>query len=594
MAGIKDYSTTNLNNTSLNGISVAEGMLPSNLNNAIRALMVNTRSWYNDSQWVEYGDGDGAYTAAYASATSFTIAGVDVTPIYHEGRRIKLTATTPGTIYGTISSSTFSTDTTINVTWDSGSLSNEAISNVYIGALSKTNNSIPTGVIATATLADGSVTTIKIAADAVTGAKIADDSIDSEHYVDDSIDTVHIADSQITLAKMAANSVDSDQYVDGSIDTIHIANSQITNAKMATNSVDSDQYVDGSIDTIHIGDSQVTTAKIADSNVTTAKINNDAVTIDKIADAVIITNAEASGHTPDDVTFLTTSASDSLYFRQDSSETIDSGDTWSGSDSYIATTAAIDARIIDLVDDVGGFIAIANEDSFPTTNPDINDDAGTIVSIADAGGMTYNTGTGVSTDAQTTGAATVTINSIPAGIGSPIPSGYGMLVETTSTLNTYTFHRLVPIATEVTTVAAISSDITNLSGISADITSLNVISADISSVAAIDTDVSAVAAIDTNVTTAANNITDINTFAVRYRIGATNPATSLDEGDLFFNTTDNELKFYNGSVWTTVQGGLSNVVDDTTPQLGGNLDLNSNNITGTGNIDNVGTILQMD
>jgi hypothetical protein len=272
MAGIKDYSTTQANNTSLNGISTAEGMLPSNLNNAIRALMKNTRDWYNDSQWVEYGDGSGAYTATYASATSFTIAGVDVTAIYHADRRIKITATTPGTIYGTISSSTFSTDTTVNVTWDSGNLSNEAITNIYVGALSKTNNSIPTGVIATATLADGSVTTIKIAADAVTGAKIADDSIDSEHYVDGSIDTVHIADSQITVAKMAANSVDSDQYVDGSIDTIHIANSQITNAKMAANSVDSDQYVDGSIDTIHIGDSQVTTAKIADSNITSAKI----------------------------------------------------------------------------------------------------------------------------------------------------------------------------------------------------------------------------------------------------------------------------------------------------------------------------------
>jgi hypothetical protein len=51
------------NNTSLNGISTAEGMLPSNLNNAIRALMKNTRDWYNDSQWVEYGDGSGAYTA---------------------------------------------------------------------------------------------------------------------------------------------------------------------------------------------------------------------------------------------------------------------------------------------------------------------------------------------------------------------------------------------------------------------------------------------------------------------------------------------------------------------------------------------------
>ena len=272
MAGIKDYSTPQANNTTLNTISVAEGMLPSNINNAIRALMKNTREWFNDSQWVEYGDGDGAYTASYASATSFTIAGVDVTAIYHADRRIKITATTPGTIYGTISSSTFSTNTTVNVTWDSGNLSNEAIDNVYIGAISKTNTSIPGGVIGTIQLVDGSVTTVKLAADAVTGAKIADDSIDSEHYVDGSIDTAHIADSQITNAKMAADSVDSDQYVDGSIDTIHIADSQITNAKMAANSVDSDQYVDGSIDTVHIGDSQVTTAKIADSNITSAKI----------------------------------------------------------------------------------------------------------------------------------------------------------------------------------------------------------------------------------------------------------------------------------------------------------------------------------
>ena len=272
MAGIKDYSTTQANNTDLNGISTAEGMLPSNLNNAIRALMKNTRDWYNDSQWVEYGDGSGAYTAAYASATSFTIAGVDVTSFYHADRRIKVIAPTPGTIYGTISSSSFSTNTTVNVTWDSGNLSNEAITNVFVAALSKTNTSIPGGVIGTAQLADGSVTTAKIAADAVNGDKIADDSIDSEHYVDGSIDTQHIADSQITNAKMAANSVDSDQYVDGSIDTVHIADSQITNAKMAANSVDSDQYVDGSIDTAHIGDSQVTTAKIADSNITSAKI----------------------------------------------------------------------------------------------------------------------------------------------------------------------------------------------------------------------------------------------------------------------------------------------------------------------------------
>ena len=153
---IKDYSTTQASNTSLNSIDVDEGMLPSNLNNAIRALMKNTRDWFNDAQWIEYGDGSGAFTAAYASATSFTIAGANVTSVYHAGRRIKLTASTPGTIFGTISSSSFSTNTTVNVTWDSGNLSNEAITNVYVAALSKTNDSIPTGISATK-IADGTI-----------------------------------------------------------------------------------------------------------------------------------------------------------------------------------------------------------------------------------------------------------------------------------------------------------------------------------------------------------------------------------------------------------------------------------------------------
>ena len=153
---IKDYSTTQASNTTLNTINVAEGMLPSNLNNAIRALMKNTRDWFNDSQWVQYGDGNASVTYAYVSSTSFTIAGIDVTSVYHAGRRIKLTAPTPSTIYGTISSSSFSTNTTVNVTWDSGSLSSEAITYVYLGALSKTNTSLPTGISA-ANIADGTV-----------------------------------------------------------------------------------------------------------------------------------------------------------------------------------------------------------------------------------------------------------------------------------------------------------------------------------------------------------------------------------------------------------------------------------------------------
>jgi len=262
MAGIKDYSTTQADNTTLNSISTAEGMLPSNLNNAIRALMKNTREWFNDSQWVEYGDGSGAYTAAYASSTSFTIASADVTSFYHAGRRIKLIASTPGTIFGTISSSSFSTNTTVNVTWDSGSLSSEAITNVYVGALSKTNTSIPGDVIGATQLADNAVTTSKIQGDAVNGSKIADDSINSEHYVDGSIDTAHIADSQITTAKIA----------DTAVTTAKITDANVTLAKLASSSVNSAKIVDDSIVNADINSSAAIDAtKIADGTVTSTE-----------------------------------------------------------------------------------------------------------------------------------------------------------------------------------------------------------------------------------------------------------------------------------------------------------------------------------
>ena len=262
MAGVKDYSKTASNNTSIGGVSVAEGMLPSNINNAFRAVAADIREWFNDSQWVEYGDGDGAYTATYASSTSFTISGVDVTSIYHANRRIKLIATTPGTIYGTISSSSFSTNTTVNVTWDSGSLSNEAISNVYIAILSQTNDSIPEDSISANKIKSNAVTTAKINADAVTNAKIADDAIDSEHYTDGSIDTAHIADSQITTAKIA----------DTAVTTAKITDANVTLAKLATDSVNSSKIVDGSIVNADINASAaIDASKIADGSVSSTE-----------------------------------------------------------------------------------------------------------------------------------------------------------------------------------------------------------------------------------------------------------------------------------------------------------------------------------
>ena len=171
MAGIKDYSTTAANNTTIGSINTAEGMLPSNINNCFRGLGAEIREWYNDSQWVIYGDGDNGFTITYASATSFTVSAVDVTSFYHVGRRVKAIATTPGTIYGTISATTFSTNTTVTVTWDSGSLSNEAVT-IYVGALSKTNDSIPELVITNAKIsASAAIDVSKIGGGAVSSTE---------------------------------------------------------------------------------------------------------------------------------------------------------------------------------------------------------------------------------------------------------------------------------------------------------------------------------------------------------------------------------------------------------------------------------------
>jgi hypothetical protein len=97
------------------------------------------------------------------------------------------------------------------------------------------------------------------------------------------------------------------------------------------------------------------------------------------------------------------------------------------------------------------------------------------------------------------------------------------------------------------------------------------------------TNINTVATNITNVNTTATNITGVNSFAERYRVASSDPATSLDEGDLVYNSTDNALKYYNGTSWVSITAGLSDVVSDTTPQLGGNLDVNGNSIVSASN-----------
>lgn len=75
----------------------------------------------------------------FASGTSFTVTGVDVTATYHAGRRIR-TVNTGGTRYSTVSSSAFAANTTVNLVNDAGVL-DAGLSSVAYGWNSYTNPS---------------------------------------------------------------------------------------------------------------------------------------------------------------------------------------------------------------------------------------------------------------------------------------------------------------------------------------------------------------------------------------------------------------------------------------------------------------------
>ena len=73
-------------------------------------------------EWIYTGD-----TVVRVSATAFTIADSDRSGPYNAGRKIKVVGDATGTIYGTISSSTYSSSTAVNINFDSGSMANESL-----------------------------------------------------------------------------------------------------------------------------------------------------------------------------------------------------------------------------------------------------------------------------------------------------------------------------------------------------------------------------------------------------------------------------------------------------------------------------------
>jgi len=216
----------------------------------------------------------------------------------------------------------------------------------------------------------------------------------------------------------------------------------------------------------------------------------DTVSADDITGSAIVT----SGTSTSDTKVYSAKRCDELFYNLASAEEIQSGETWVAADNKVATTAAIDARIVDLVDDVGGFVPIANETSFPNANPDINNGAGTLVSVPLANNLTSNGSGVISISNGTVGNSTVTING--AANNTTYTQGFGIIVETTTTLNTYTFHRYVPKATEVTTVAG---NIANVNTVAGNNSNINTVAGISSSVATVAGDSTAINNLNSNI-----------------------------------------------------------------------------------------------
>ena len=378
---------------------------------------------------------------------------------------------------------------------DSAELASGAVTSAKIADSNVTTAKINNAAVTTAKIADANVTTAKLANDAVTSAKIADGTIVAGDIAGNAVTTAKILDANVTTAKIA----------DANVTTDKIANDAVTQAKMANNSVGTAEILDGNVTSVKLADAEL--KELATMGTATAQSLADLTAAEvQVLDGATVTTAELNKL--DGVTATTTELNvvDGITATTSELNQLD-GNTLTNSFTASSTTQypssnAISNYVVGLMDSLGGFVAIADEVSFPNANPDPSDDAGTVVSISDAGGVVVNS-SGVSTTGRTTGGSTVTINGFPTALRSTtLAAGQGLQVVTTSTLNTYNYHK----------VLATDADIAQLSD-------------------------------------------DVNDFFARYRVGATNPTTDLDAGDLFFNTSTGKMLVYDSttSAWEEVQ-----------------------------------------
>ena len=228
----------------------------------------------------------------------------------------------------------------------------------------------------------------------------------------------------------------------------------------------------------------------------------------------------------------------------------------------INTVATNIGSVNTVATDITKVIAVANDlaeavSEVETVADDLNEATSEIDTVATNIANVNLVGNDIA-NVNTAAGSISNINTV-AGNNSNITSVAGNSSNINSAVSNATnINSVAGIASDVTSVAGISAAVTAVNNNSTNINAVNSNSANINTVAGNNTNINTVAAANTNIGTVATNITGVNSFAERYRILSSAPGSSNDVGDLYFDTTANELKVYKSSGWaaagSTVNG----------------------------------------
>ena len=178
--------------------------------------------------------------------------------------------------------------------------------------------------------------------------------------------------------------------------------------------------------------------------------------------------------------------------------------------------------------DINTLAAISDLSTLAANNANVTTVAGAIANINTVAGANTNVGL-VATNIASVNTVATNIVKVVA-VADDLAEAVSEVVTVADDLNEAT--------SEIDTVA---TNIANVNTVGTAIANVNLVGGSI-----------------TNVNTVATNLAAVNSFANTYRIASSAPVSSLDVGDLYFDTTANELKVYKSSGWaaagSTVNG----------------------------------------